>query len=68
MKTSRQHIQEIKVNSANAEYIATTGIINGSLLVDLEKAFESYAKDKVNESLRGMSKDDSNIGKDSTHE
>jgi hypothetical protein len=68
MKTSRQYIQEIKVNSANAEYIATTGIINGSLLVDLENAFESYAKDKVNQALRGMSKDDSNIGKDSTHE
>ena len=57
MKTARQLIKEIKVNSANAEHIAKTGQINGSLLIDLERAFDIYANDKVIESLQGMSKD-----------
>lgn len=40
--TKRELISSIKTNRANIQSIADTGIISGSLLVDIEKIMEQY--------------------------
>jgi hypothetical protein len=37
-------IAEIPVNKANLQHIASTGVINGSLLIDIEQAMVKYAE------------------------
>lgn len=39
----RKSIQKIKVNNANLDYIKIFGIINGSLLLDIEKVVKEIA-------------------------
>lgn len=43
MKTKRDFIREITTNEANFRYCAETGVINGTLLVDIENAMQKYA-------------------------
>jgi hypothetical protein len=39
MSDLRARIQKIPINKANLEYIMETGVINGSLLLSIEKLF-----------------------------
>ena len=48
MATKREFIANIKVDKANLEHIAKTGVINGSLLIDIEKAMEDYHVSQLN--------------------
>lgn len=43
MKTKEELIDSIIVNSANFEYCAKKGKINGSLLADIERIMQEYA-------------------------
>lgn len=48
-KTPRDFIKGISVDKANLQHIAETGVINGSLLVDIEYAIRDYAaQEKAN--------------------
>jgi len=47
MKTKRDFIYEIKVNEANFKYCAETGIINGTLLIDIENAMQKYTDQQL---------------------
>ena len=47
MKTKRDFIDEIKVNEANFKYCAETGIINGTLLIDIENAMQKYTDQQL---------------------
>ena len=44
MKTKRDFISEITTNEPNFKYCAKTGVINGTLLVDIEKVMQKYAE------------------------
>lgn len=48
MKTKRDFINEIKVNEANFKHCAETGVINGTLLLDIENAMQKYADHQLN--------------------
>lgn len=56
MKEPRDYIKEIKVDALNLQHIASTGIINGSLLMSIEGALVDYAKLKVGEQRELMAK------------
>ncbi len=56
MKTPRDYIKEIRPNDMNFKQIAGSGIINGSLLIDIEYAMMEYARQKVNEQRDLMAK------------
>lgn len=43
VKSKRDIISKIPINVGNLKYISETGVINGSLLSDIEKAMETYA-------------------------
>lgn len=40
-------IKNIPVNRSNFEYIAESGSINGSLMLDIEKAMDKYQSDTI---------------------
>lgn len=44
IKKPRDYITKIHVVESNFKYIATTGRINGTLLLEIEKCMELYAK------------------------
>ena len=56
MKTPRDYIKEIKPNDMNLKHIAETGIINATLLIDIEQIMVEYAMQKVNEQRELMAK------------
>ncbi len=47
MKTKRDFISEITTNEANFKYCAENGVINGVLLVDIEKAMQEYSDQQL---------------------
>lgn len=49
MKTARDYISKIVTNKANLNHIADYGVINGSLLIDFEKAMKLFANQKLDE-------------------
>jgi hypothetical protein len=42
MKTKEEIIKRIKVDNSNLEHICKSGTINGSLLIDIQKAMQEY--------------------------
>lgn len=54
MKTAKDFIKEIKPNAGNLSHIMTTGQINGTLLLDIEKAMKEYAKQWVHKSVSAV--------------
>ena len=42
-KNARDLIDTIKVDKANLEHVASTGKINGTLLVEIERVMKEYA-------------------------
>ncbi len=54
--TPRDYIKEIKPNDMNLKHIAETGIINATLLIDIERIMIEYAKQKVSEQRDLMAK------------
>lgn len=55
-KTIREHIFNIQVEKSNLEHIASTGQINGSLLLSIEKAMNDYSESKTQELVRLLKK------------
>jgi hypothetical protein len=51
MKTAREFLKEIKTDKSNLDHIASTNIINGSMLIDLEKSMKAYAKEVAQQAL-----------------
>lgn len=49
MKPAREYIEEITVSVANLGHIVTTGKINGSLLIDLEKIINTARREALEE-------------------
>ena len=47
MKTKKELIESIIVNSANFEYCAKKGKINGSLLADIERIMQTYHEQQL---------------------
>lgn len=43
IKTPKELISNMYTNAANLKHIAETGVINGSLLIDIENVMKSYA-------------------------
>lgn len=56
MKEPRDYIKEMKVDVINLHHIASTSVINGSLLMSIESAMLEYAKQKVSEQREIMTK------------
>lgn len=48
-KTIREHISNLQVEKSNLEHIASTGQINGSLLLSIENAIRDYSQSKTQE-------------------
>ncbi len=48
-ENKRELIKTIAVIPSNFEYIAKTGIINGTLLVEIERVMEAYAAQQKSE-------------------
>jgi len=44
MKTIREYVKSIKLNKANVEHCLEHGVINGSLLIDIENVLKSYGE------------------------
>lgn len=44
----RKLINTIKIDAANLEFIAKTGKINGTLLIEIERVMTEYARQQVN--------------------
>lgn len=47
----REIISKIIINKANLDHIASTGRVNGGLLVSIERAMEQYASSQYNKAL-----------------
>jgi len=54
MMTKKELISTIKIDKANLLNIASTGNINGSLLISMEKIMDDYAKVKMEEHLKWL--------------
>ena len=52
--TPSELIETMTINPANLEHIATTGKINGSLLVEIKRVMEVYAKSKWDEACEAQ--------------
>lgn len=47
----RDLIKTIHIDKSNLEHIAKTGVINGTLLIEIERVFEDYAQEKRRQTL-----------------
>jgi len=47
MKSKREFIKEIIPNRANFQYCAEKGVVNGSLLADIERIMQKYANQQL---------------------
>lgn len=45
MKPAREYIKSLTIDKSNLQHIANTGVLNGSLLLDLEKAMKEHARE-----------------------
>lgn len=54
MKTAKDFIKDIKPNAGNLSHIITTGDINGTLLIDIEKAMKEYARQWIHETAKSL--------------
>lgn len=52
----RKLIRSIQVNNANLDYIAKTGIINGSLWLEIERILKQYAQQVSREDIKSFIK------------
>lgn len=64
MKTPRQYISEIRPDEMNFKHIATSGKINATLMIDIERVMKEYAKQWVDKLAKAM---DKNQGYGSMH-
>lgn len=62
-KTIREHICNIQVEKSNLEHIATTGQINGSLLISIEKAIRDYSQSQT----QGLQEQNAELAKELAH-
>ena len=51
MKTKRELIKTISIVQGNLSYIESTGVINGTLLIEIERVMEEYRKIEIEKFL-----------------